>query len=178
TPHVFVNGIAIPGTQVEQAWNGMTNLGSMANAVIHLLDAGSRLSLVADGGIWDPYAAAPANPIQRLYNSRELEQKLSTLLKQAFNEELTVHRYSGTQISLRMGKVSAEEVPPPATREYLEEINALPHWGEQGDGMKSFLGIALALFTADYPIILIDEPEAFLHPPQAYLLGRVLAQLG
>ena len=28
-----------------------------------------------------------------------------------------------------------------------------------------------------YPLVFVDEPEAFLHPPQAFQLGRVLGQL-
>jgi hypothetical protein len=48
---------------------------------------------------------------------------------------------------------------------------------QQGDGMKSLLGLLLPLITATYPIILVDEPEAFLHPPQAFQLGRALGQL-
>jgi predicted ATP-dependent endonuclease of OLD family len=36
----------------------------------------------------------------------------------------------------------------------------------------------LAVRTAQYPIVLVDEPEAFLHPPQARLLGRKLATEG
>ena len=48
----------------------------------------------------------------------------------------------------------------------------MPLLREQGDGMRSFVGIMLALLAATYPIVLLDEPEAFLHPPQARLLGR------
>ena len=42
--------------------------------------------------------------------------------------------------------------------------------------MRSFTGILLDAFTSDYDITLIDEPEAFLHPPQARLLGKMLAK--
>jgi len=42
--------------------------------------------------------------------------------------------------------------------------------------MRSFAGIVLDTFTSNYTITLIDEPEAFLHPPQARLLGKMLAK--
>jgi hypothetical protein len=41
--------------------------------------------------------------------------------------------------------------------------------------MRSFIGVMLAVVTGSHPVMLIDEPEAFLHPPQARLLGRRLA---
>lgn len=42
--------------------------------------------------------------------------------------------------------------------------------------MKSFAGVFLSLFAEDFPVNLIDEPEAFLHPPQATLLGQMISQ--
>lgn len=40
--------------------------------------------------------------------------------------------------------------------------------------MRSFAGLLLATSVAKESILLIDEPEAFLHPPQARLLGESL----
>lgn len=37
------------------------------------------------------------------------------------------------------------------------------------------MGILLTLLTGDQKVLIIDEPEAFLHPPPAKLLGRKLA---
>ena len=45
----------------------------------------------------------------------------------------------------------------------------------QGDGMKSYAGILFEAIVADLDITLIDEPEAFLHPPQMRRLGETLA---
>lgn len=46
---------------------------------------------------------------------------------------------------------------------------------QQGDGIRSFVGVALGLLIEKRPVVLIDEPEAFLHPPQAYRLGEIIA---
>ena len=59
--------------------------------------------------------------------------------------------------------------------EYYNQVTKLPKLQEQGDGMRSFVSILLDTFTSEYSITLIDEPEAFLHPPQARLLGKMLA---
>ena len=45
----------------------------------------------------------------------------------------------------------------------------------QGDGMRSFASVVLHLLATVTPsILMLDEPEAFLHPPQARLLGTSL----
>jgi hypothetical protein len=42
--------------------------------------------------------------------------------------------------------------------------------------MRSFAGVLLATSVGRESVVLIDEPEAFLHPPQARLLGTTLVQ--
>ena len=42
--------------------------------------------------------------------------------------------------------------------------------------MRSFAGVLLHTAVGHESILLIDEPEAFLHPPQAKLLGRMLVE--
>ena len=47
----------------------------------------------------------------------------------------------------------------------------------QGDGYKSFVGVVLGILSSEDRIVLIDEPEAFLHPTQAKFLGKWIAKL-
>ncbi|MGD0778576.1 MAG: AAA family ATPase [Candidatus Solibacter sp.] len=60
---------------------------------------------------------------------------------------------------------------------YLAELNRLPRLEQLGDGIRSFAATAIAARVGSHPIFLIDEPEAFLHPPQAARLGQVLGSL-
>jgi hypothetical protein len=89
---------------------------------------------------------------------------------------LALDRINGN-LALRVGKV---DVPVPKldspTVEYADALAALPLVEEQGDGFKSFIGIALHVLAGEQPIVLIDEPEAFLHPGQCRALGRWLAE--
>jgi putative AbiEii toxin of type IV toxin-antitoxin system len=48
---------------------------------------------------------------------------------------------------------------------------------EFGDGVQCFIGICLSVLSYPFRIVMIDEPEAYLHPPTAYSLGRYLSQL-
>lgn len=60
--------------------------------------------------------------------------------------------------------------------EYVALVRASDKLHEQGDGMKSFGGIMLSTLVLKYNITLVDEPEAFLHPPQERLIGRIIAE--
>lgn len=43
--------------------------------------------------------------------------------------------------------------------------------------MRGFFGQVLPVIAATFPVIILDEPEAFLHPPQAHALGAELGTL-
>jgi hypothetical protein len=136
--------------------------------------ADSRLQLVSGSGPYDPLNDAPGNPMQVLFAQPELELRISDTAYEAFGQRLTLARIWGSNLDLHVGTTDLEPGMPPSP-EYIEAIRALPLVHQQGDGVRSFIGLMLALITAQFPIVSVDEPEAFLHPPQARLLGRKLA---
>ena len=58
---------------------------------------------------------------------------------------------------------------------YVQAVRMNPLLDKQGDGMKSYAGILFEAVVANLDITLIDEPEAFLHPPQMRRLGETLS---
>lgn len=48
---------------------------------------------------------------------------------------------------------------------------------EFSDGVQAFVGILVGLLCRPSRVILIDDPEAFLHPPHARRLGRTLTAI-
>lgn len=56
----------------------------------------------------------------------------------------------------------------------LEQMENLD---EQGDGLRSAVSILATLATNEKSIVLIDEPETFLHPPQAKMIGKSLVDV-
>lgn len=60
---------------------------------------------------------------------------------------------------------------------YGAELGKYPMAQEEGDGVKGFIGILLYLILDFYKVYLIDEPEAFLHPPQARIMGQMIGEL-
>jgi hypothetical protein len=66
---------------------------------------------------------------------------------------------------------------PPDPREARPILMSSDRLDTQGDGLRSYVAIITAVTTLwQRPVILVDEPEAFLHPPQAYRIGEYLAK--
>lgn len=117
------------------------------------------------------------HPIFKLNNSESLTQTLSDYFRQAFGVDLILNRNEMRTIPLHIGQ-APDKTAFTINRQddYYNQVKTLPKLQEQGDGMRSFASILLDTFTSDHTIILIDEPEAFLHPPQARILGKMLAK--
>jgi len=117
------------------------------------------------------------HPIHFLQKSDEMEKKFSDYFNIAFGKDLIVHRNAGTIVPLYVGKKPIpKEGEDRVSEGYLRELEKLALLHEQGDGMRSFVGVILNSFVPYFRILFIDEPEAFLHPPQARLLGKMLAK--
>lgn len=117
------------------------------------------------------------HPIYKLYKSERLSQQISDYFHQAFGVDLIVNRSEMRTIPLHVGKAPDKGAYTIKSQdEYYDKVSLLPKLQEQGDGMRSFASILLDTFTSEHTITLIDEPEAFLHPPQARVLGKMLAK--
>ncbi|WP_316828176.1 ATP-dependent nuclease [Pedobacter miscanthi] len=116
-------------------------------------------------------------PIQRLKQNTDIELNFSRLFRKAFKHDLIVNHDGGQVIPLHVGdRPESTKDNDRVSKEYSEKIYKMGQLQTQGDGMKSFAGVFLSLFADNYSINIIDEPEAFLHPPQAMLLGEMLAK--
>ncbi len=143
--------------------------------LVQLLDAETRLQQLHETTSIDLFTEIPTSPLQKLFADPGMEKAVSELSSTAFGQAVTLNRYAGGHIRLHLGSTKREPDGNPPSREYLEDINSLPRIDQQGDGFRAFIGMAVAVITGTAPILLIDEPEAFLHPPQARLFGKFLA---
>ena len=115
--------------------------------------------------------------IYKLYLNESLAQKLSDYFRQAFDVDLIINRNEIETVPLHIGQAPDKKAfTIDRQDDYYKQVNKLPKLQDQGDGMRSFASILLDTFTSDCTITLIDEPEAFLHPPQARILGKMLAK--
>ena len=164
--------------QIAIAWERPDNaLGQVAGWMCHFLSADERLHLCNPPSTVSLSSDAPSHPIHYLQRNDTLEQAISSKFKKAFGVDLVVHRNAGSLVPLHVGtRPTAEKGEDRVSLTYIERLEKLPQLQNQGDGMRSFAGILLATSVGRESIMLIDEPEAFLHPPQARLLGTTLVQ--
>lgn len=172
-----IGGISIHSLDyMEQLWNSH-NLSSISRYFINHLTTEQRLHSATSPSSYNPLEQNPSHPIQTLYADDEKESELSSYFHKAFNSHIIVNRGAGSVIPLHVGEKPTMQIGEDrVSRSYLERLGSLPQLQTQGDGMRSFTGILLDVFTSKHTITLIDEPEAFLHPPQARLLGKMLAK--
>lgn len=120
------------------------------------------------------------HPIQFAAFDRNYRKWLSKCFKKAFNEEVIPNNQFGSTIPLCIGEPVRLEGEYEDEQERLEEyaniIASYEQVQNQGDGIKSFIGILLYLMLDYFCTFLIDEPESFLHPPQAKLMGQIIGK--
>ncbi|HYO68341.1 MAG TPA: AAA family ATPase [Archangium sp.] len=118
------------------------------------------------------------NPLTRLLKDSEARQLLREIVHEAFGcyLALDVSDFDKTRIKLSAESPEEHELRPlePAAMEYFSHAQDIE---EFSDGVKSFVGLLSAVLSDEYLVMLIDEPEAFLHPPLAKRLGHKLHQL-
>ncbi|MBJ6727348.1 AAA family ATPase [Geomesophilobacter sediminis] len=145
--------------------------GNMTKFRVSYLDAESRLAVAKTAQSANLHKFAPQNLLQALYGAdHSVEQQLRTTFNEIFNKDLKLD-YSGlTELVFRVSD-EFKDVPedPKVAMKYFENCSILD---QQGDGYRSFVGVVLSLLLSSNRIVLLDEPEAFLHPAQARQLGH------
>lgn len=168
------SGNAFDTNSLKSFWENHTLYNSLHRIFVHRLSTEMRLT---SSNALNRSSQPEKNPIYKLSKNERLAQKISDYFRQAFGVDLVVNRNEMTTIPLHVGQAPDKTAYTMDKQDdYYHLVAELPKLQEQGDGMRSFTSILLNTFTSDYSITLIDEPEAFLHPPQARILGKMLAK--
>lgn len=121
----------------------------------------------------------PSHPIHQMLMDPALATTISEHFRNAFGEDLIIFRAGGSTFPLYVGekpekKLDEDELGKSFVDDLLASSVPLQ---DQGDGMRSFVTVLLHVLVADnHSVQFLDEPEAFLHPPQARLLGEYIAK--
>lgn len=122
---------------------------------------------------------AKKHPIHYVARDPELRKWLSDNFKACFGESIIPDTFDGNSLPLLMGPPIRFDIDfedeQDRSEAYAKELAKYPRINEQGDGIRSFVGILLYLMMQNYSIYLMDEPDSFLHPPQAKLMGSIIA---
>ncbi|WP_105973244.1 ATP-dependent nuclease [Streptomyces geranii] len=156
---------------------GQDRLWDLASYLVHHSTPFDRMGHVGGASARSSFTDPPEQPMHYIEDNEVIRNEIDSYCRRVFGECLTIDYLSGN-IQFRVGRPNVSAPPVDGvTSEYRQELGALPLLQEQGDGMKSLLGLLIPLVAMPFPIVLVDEPEAFLHPPQAVALGKILGEL-
>lgn len=148
----------------------------VAHWFISNLYPGDRESAIGMVNRADP-SSTPEHPMQVLFADTLKRARIQDLALRMFDVQLSFDNVSQS-VGFRVGKPAVDG--PNVTEvdyEYLAAMGDLPPLTSQGDGIKSALGQLVHVIAHLNPLAVVDEPEAFLHPPQAELLGFEIARI-
>lgn len=139
------------------------------------LDGSNRLSLLGNKNAGD-LKSTPQNHLSLLFQNNELREKVRDIIYDAFQKYFVVDPTSIGILSIRLSDrkpIDEDEEKGWTTRSVLFH-KAAKSIDQYSDGVKAYIGILLSVLTKEPKVLLIDEPEAFLHPSLSYKLARDL----
>lgn len=142
------------------------------------LDGPSRLSLVGSQPVED-LLASPTNMLVRLFQDTASRADLSQRIHDAFGLYLAIDPTHLGRLRIRLSpRPPADESEEQSFDERSRKFHAQARPIEGfSDGVRAYTGLLAALVSLQATVLLIDEPDAFLHPPLARKLGYNVARL-
>ncbi len=158
-----------------QFWAQDFLIHGLEEGFIRNISAEERLNICAQQS-----SIAPGDPKTRpqhvLYDDDALMSKISGLFRNAFGKDLMFNFRGGSKLPIHVGQIpQGPGLTDRASDQYVALVTQNPLLDQQGDGIKGYAGILFEAIASEVAVTLIDEPEAFLHPPQMRRLGETLA---
>jgi predicted ATPase len=161
--------------------NPLQNLEVFCSAFLQhsvlMLDGPGRVALVNQQPAGD-LQQRQHNPLGVLFTDDLKRTEVRRIVHDAFGLYFVVDPTLLGQFRIRL----SSRLPTSSTEERgIDDVSMKFHAEAQlidhaSDGVKAFVGIIIEVIAGDPGILLIDEPEAFLHPALAFKLGQELAR--
>lgn len=141
------------------------------------LDGEQRINLVKDQSGGD-LQLPPKTSLQILFRDNVKRAEVRRICSEAFGSYFVIDPTTLGQLRIRL----AERPPRDDNEERglnndaVEYYRTATHIGQTSDGVKAFTGIVTEVIAGDPSVIIIDEPEAFLHPSLASKLGLEISR--
>lgn len=141
---------------------------------VFYMDSESRLKIASACQNFIPEESSPKTLLQAMYGKfGQLDRILADAFEATFGLKVRLDYSSG--LKLRYAVASDFGEIPDDPRAAYPLMKQFPSLESQGDGFRSFVAVILSLLLSKDKVVLLDEPEAFLHPEQARRLGRWMA---
>lgn len=141
---------------------------------VYYMDSESKLNITKRTPAINP-KDFPKNLMHQLFSiEQSVRDKLNEAFQKAFDMDIFLDYSEMTHLRFIVNQAFNDLPEDP--RKLIDIIGNLPSLEEQGDGYRSFAATVLTLLLSEDKVLLIDEPEAFLHPEQARILGAWIAE--
>ena len=148
----------------------------IGSGMVTFLNTDNRLSLTKKCSVQNLQTSGPKNVLEALYLADlSVPDRIRELVKDTFNTDIYFDYTDPGTLQFRIGKDFS--TVSQNSRQAYNQVSQYSILDNQGDGLRSYVGIVCSLMALTKPIILLDEPEAFLHPPQAMQLGMSIGEL-
>lgn len=160
----------------NESWSSMMRL--IGPAFISYSGTEERL-ILSNGEPYKGVSDQETNLLSSIFLSDPTLERLSHETIKHFNRDVFFDNISeGGVLKIRVAK-NGSFAQFRRTGFYKGIVDKISQYGllqDEGDGFRSFVSIGLTLLAEGKPVKLIDEPETFLHPPQARAMGRMIAE--
>jgi len=143
-----------------------------------MLSGPTRIALVNEQGAGD-LQGPPVSSFQVLFKDNAKRAEVRRILYDAFCSYFVVDPTNLGHLRIRLSpsEPRSDEEERGIHGAVIEFHAAAQSIEETSDGVKAFTGMITEIIAGDAAILLIDEPEAFLHPALAFKLGNEIARL-
>lgn len=142
-----------------------------------ILDGRNRINLVNQQNAGD-LQRSPESSFQVLFRDDGKRHEVRRIVFEAFGRHFVIDPTYLGKLRIRL----SDRVPHDDMEERGIHADAVRFHAESqlideaSDGVKAFTGIVTEVIAGDPSVILVDEPEAFLHPSLAAKLGQEVAR--
>lgn len=143
-----------------------------------MLSGANRIQLVQDQQAGDLQLPAESS-FQLLLRDDTKRREVRRIIAEAFGTYFTVDPTNLGQLRIRLSdRPPHNDLEERGIDDAAVRFHRAAHpISETSDGVKAFTGIITELIAGDPSVILIDEPEAFLHPSLASKIGLEISRL-
>jgi ABC-type polar amino acid transport system ATPase subunit len=148
-------------------------LHSLSAALCSVLQLRNRLTLTDEIPAFDT-RQRPTRTLQSLYLNKPARLALTDEVARIFQRSLWVDNTRAAKLLLRIS--DSPTLPSAEDRLEPSEMEKYRTLSDEGDGIRAYVAICASLLLATRPLLLVDEPEMCLHPPQAHAIGSFIAR--
>jgi len=138
-----------------------------------ILNGNNRINLVNQqiaGNLQSPAHTS----FQLLFRDDEKRKEVRRIIYEAFEQYLVIDPTNLGQLNLRLSKEPPKDntIERGIHSEAVKFHSEAMHINQASDGVKAYVGMITEMIAGDPSVLLMDEPEAFLHPSLSFKLGK------